>query len=135
MTLQKYRVQLTLLDVLATTVKYTFHNPISVKTGTFKKKIAYPCSWQHDETVDGHNHTHAVCVIFREACLIVSRQYVRRCQKCLLRTENLGVHLLCCCPRTNYENVWTSVINFMGYREYGNCMETGYTRAHWTSVR
>ena len=36
-----------------------------------------------------------------------------------LRTENLGVHLLCCCPRTDYEHLWTSVINCMGYREYG----------------
>ena len=35
-----------------------------------------------------------------------------------LRTENLGVHLLWCCPRTNYEHLWTSVINCMGYREY-----------------
>ena len=51
--------------------------------------------------------------------LFISRQYVRQCQKCLLRTENLGVHLLCCCPRTNYEHVWTSVINCMGYMEYG----------------
>ena len=38
---------------------------------------------------------------------------------CLLRTENLCVHLLCCCPRTNYEHLWTLVIDCMGYREYG----------------
>ena len=37
----------------------------------------------------------------------------------VLRTENLGVHLLCCCPRTNYEHLWTSVIDCMGYRQYG----------------
>ena len=57
--------------------------------------------------------------------MVISRQSVRQCQKCLLRTENLCEHLLCFCPRTNYENLWTSVIN---------CMESGYTRAHRTSV-
>ena len=56
-----------------------------------------------------------LCIV----AFFISRQYARQCQKCLLRTENLGVHLLCCCPRTNYEHLWTSVINCMGYREYG----------------
>jgi len=57
--------------------------------------------------------------LLRIVALFISRQYVRQCQKCLLRTDNLGVDLLCCCPRTNYERLWTSVINCMGYREYG----------------
>jgi len=47
--------------------------------------------------------------LLRIVALFISRQYVRQCQKYLLRTENLGVHLLCCCPRTNYEHLWTSV--------------------------
>jgi len=50
--------------------------------------------------------------------LLISRQCVHHCQKWLLRTDNLCFHLLCCCPRTNYEHLWTSVINCMGYTEY-----------------
>ena len=59
--------------------------------------------------------------LLRIVALIISRQDVRQCQKCLWRTENLAVHLIlfCCCPRTNYEKLWTSVINRMGYTEYG----------------
>ena len=57
--------------------------------------------------------------LLRIFALFISRLYVRQFQKCLLRTENMGVHLLCCCPRTNYEHLWTSVINYMRYREYG----------------
>ena len=36
--------------------------------------------------------------LLRIVAFFIPRQYVRQCQKCLLRTENLGVHLLCCCP-------------------------------------
>ena len=57
--------------------------------------------------------------LLRIFALFISRLYVRQFQKCLLRTENMDVHLLCCCPRTNYEHLWTSVINYMRYREYG----------------
>ena len=53
--------------------------------------------------------------LLRIIASFISRQYVRQCQKCLLRKENLLAHLLCCCPRTNYEHLWTSVINCMGY--------------------
>ena len=55
--------------------------------------------------------------LLRIVTLFISRQYVRQCQKCLLRTENLGVHLFWCCQRTNYKHLWTSVIICMGYRE------------------
>ena len=48
--------------------------------------------------------------LLRIVASFISRQYARQCQKCLLRTDNLGVHLLCCCPRTKYEHLWTSVI-------------------------
>ena len=58
-----------------------------------------------------------VCIkLQRIIASFISRQYVQLCQKCLLRTENLGVYILCCCPRTNYEQLWTSLINCMGYR-------------------
>ena len=57
--------------------------------------------------------------LLRIVASFISWQYVQQCQKCLLRTENLDVHLMCCCSRTNYEHLWTSVINCMGYREYG----------------
>ena len=57
--------------------------------------------------------------LLRIVAAFISRQYVRQCQKCLLRTENLCVHLLNCCPRTNFEHVWTSLVDCIGYREYG----------------
>ena len=43
--------------------------------------------------------------LLRIFALFISRLYVRQFQKCLLRTENMGVHLLCCCPITNYEHL------------------------------
>ena len=36
--------------------------------------------------------------LLRIFALFISRLHVRQCQKCLLMTENLCVHLLCCCP-------------------------------------
>ena len=100
---------------------------------TMKKELMYNGNeWLSPNVVDTNRVSNlwSICrnspslslVCRKLLCIVaffISRQYVRQCQKCLLRTENLGVHLLCCCPRTNYEHLWTSVINCMGYREYG----------------
>ena len=67
-------------------------------------------------------HYYAENYYVQSPCSFLDRQYVRQCHECLLRTENLGVHLFCCCPRTNYEHLWTSLINCMGYRQYGKWM-------------
>ena len=54
--------------------------------------------------------------LLRIVALFIPRQYVRPCQKCLLRTENLGVHLLCCCPSVTRVAVrWRIVGDMTGW--------------------